>query len=384
MKLSVSYNGDLNLIESIKDFKSVAHIFGASSKLVTGNGRNPHGFPTVSGQDIVDVIKHAHNYGIEFNYLMNSSCMGNQEFTDSKFKEIIKHLEWVEEIGADWVTIANPYLVEVCKRRFPKLKISLSSFAMVESIERAKYFEDMGVDEITVRENINRNFRLLENIRERVRCDIQLLVNQTCLFQCPYQFYHDNVMSHSSQHDDVLAKSFIDYSIIKCTYKKFKNPEEMIKICWVRPEDLKVYEDIGINKFKITDRSKSTQWLTKVVKAYENRKFDGNLADILNLVIVDNIRHNEDALSNDNRKTNDYNAMNKFVKAFLLLSVFIDNNKLDGFIDHFKSSKCGQVSCGECNYCNKISKKVISFPNEKSVTRALDEIDRLLNEVINR
>ena len=55
---------------------------------------------------------------------------------------------------------------------------------------------------------------------------------------------------------------------------------------WIRPEDLHVYEALGVKEFKIIDRSRSTAWLLRATKAYASRRYDGNLLDILSLEML--------------------------------------------------------------------------------------------------
>lgn len=383
MELSVSYNGDLELIDRLGEFDSVVNIFGATSNNITGGGRNSEGLTAIDRKDIEMAVRKAHDNHIEFNYLMNSSCMGNKEYTESTYQKIIENLDWVNDIGVDWVTIANPYIVEICKKRHPNIKISLSSFSMVESVQRAKFYDDLGVDEISVRENINRDFGLLKQMQQSVKCRIQVIANQTCLYQCPYQFYHDNVMSHSSQRDTLLHSYSIDYCILNCLSKKFSCPEEIIKSRWIRPEDLSVYEAEGITKFKITDRVKSTDWLVNVVKSYHERKHEGNLADILNLVQIQNKRSSGTVVSTDVTKvTEDTKKARKMMKDFMMLDVQIDNRKLDGFLDHYKKTDCRNISCDKCGYCKRVADDVLTFTSKKRMDAALEDMEQIKDSIL--
>ncbi|PJI06514.1 MULTISPECIES: U32 family peptidase [Clostridium] len=383
MELSVAYNGDLNFIEKLSNYKSVVNVFGTITNSTVGGGRNPDGLTTITKSDIEEAVQKSHENNIEFNYLMNSSCMGNREFTHDTYMKIIECLDWLDSIGVDWVTIANPYIIDICKNRHPRIKVSLSSFAMVESVQRAKFYDEIGVDEISVRENINRNFKLLKEMQSNVECKIQVIANQTCLFQCPYQFYHDNVMSHSSQKNEFLNSHIIDYCILKCIYKKFNKPEEIIKSRWIRPEDIKEYESIGIKKFKITDRVKSSEWLLRAVKSYEEKKYIGNLADILNIVQIQNKRSNGNIVSIESSKVSDnLKKIRKMIKNFMMLDVKISNKKLEGFIGHFKNLDCNSISCDKCGYCKKIANEVIEFSNKEAICKALNEIKKLSNDIV--
>lgn len=364
MEFSVSYNGDLNLIHRLSEYKSVKHIYGAMSNNQIGNGRCIKGLPPIEQQNIEQAVSLAQKCGIEFNYLINGSCMGNREYYKNERYQIEKLLDWVESIGVTWVTVANPVILQLSKKKHPKLKISLSSFANVDNIERAKYFIDMGVDEITVRENINREFMLLERLSKFSSCEMQVLTNQTCLYQCPLQFYHDNVMSHGS-HDLIENQKNdlpFDQCIFFCTYQKFSAPENLIKARWIRPEDLSVYEKYGIHKFKITDRIKSTDWLIKVVNAYHQQHYKGNLADILNIVPFKDKR-SAGTLQKGVRFNVDRNFRNAAV-SMLSMNVDIDNQGLNGFLKPFTQQSCQQKDCNTCQYCHKIAQDVISFNDD--------------------
>jgi len=58
---------------------------------------------------------------------------------------------------------------------------------------------------------------------------------------------------------------------------------ELLKSPWIRPEDIRHYEAIGYERFKITERFKRTPLLLENVRVYENRRYDGNLLDLFTL-----------------------------------------------------------------------------------------------------
>jgi len=55
----------------------------------------------------------------------------------------------------------------------------------------------------------------------------------------------------------------------------------VIKSAWIRPEDLAVYEAMGYTTFKLLERGIPSAELLRRVKAYSERRFDGNLAELL-------------------------------------------------------------------------------------------------------
>lgn len=380
MKFSVAYNGDLELIDQVAAYDTVKHLYGCAHFGTIGSGRSSFGVSDISKQEIEQAIKKSHEYGIEFNYLINASCMGNKEYAAEKRKEMTEMLGWLNDLGVEWVTIANPYIIDLCKSKYPNLKISLSSFTTVETVQRAKFFDSIGVQEITVRENITRDLRMLQQIKKAVDCEIQVLANQTCLFQCPYQLYHDNVMSHGSINDEESKEGFVDYCILQCTLNKFTNKEEIIKSRWIRPEDIDIYESYGIDTFKISDRGKSTAWIIRSLNAYHNKKYEGNLADILNIVHTKSKRLYKSDSVKDN-KPQDITNMRQFVKSMEYLDIFIDNSKLDGFLDFFIKSDCRLKDCNICGYCKRVAGETVSV-DVKLVERGLDGLKKVYNDIM--
>ena len=49
-------------------------------------------------------------------------------------------------------------LLKIVKKHFPKLKVSISTIARVDSLEKVLEYEKAGADEITLDYNIYRNF----------------------------------------------------------------------------------------------------------------------------------------------------------------------------------------------------------------------------------
>jgi hypothetical protein len=44
--------------------------------------------------------------------------------------------------------------------------------------------------------------------------------------------------------------------------------------------------------------------------------------------------------------------------------VFINNSKLNGFLDHFKKTDCFRTDCNQCGYCEQMATQAISIDEE--------------------
>jgi len=58
------------------------------------------------------------------------------------------------------------------------------------------FFQEIGADAITLDTNINRDFDILSGIKEVSDCEQRLLVNEACLYKCPFRYSHFNLFSH--------------------------------------------------------------------------------------------------------------------------------------------------------------------------------------------
>jgi collagenase-like PrtC family protease/predicted Zn-dependent protease with MMP-like domain len=383
MYLSVGTNFDDKLLEKIAN-TSVRKVYGKLADDIFGGGRPTMALPQIQKEDIKRHIQIAHSYGIEFDYLINANCMDNLEFQTGFNEQLFKTIEWLDNIDVDWITVSIPYLVEVIKSIAPRIRVSLSTFAYVDTLQKALEFEKLGVDEITLPEGLNRNFPLLEKLIKNCDIQFQLIATNLCLAACPYRIYHSNSQAHASQKGHVTNGVTFDYCMLKCTEKVIRNPVEAIKSPWIRPEDISVYEKIGIENFKITERMKKTEVLEDIVKSYTNRRYEGNLNRLLNFrVKEDFIPPTHDSISS----TEGFNSKYFYKSREILFErkIEINNRALDGFIDFFVKTgrDCRNELCGiECYHCHNFARKAISVDKER-LNKAANEIASLISDVAN-
>lgn len=399
MRLSVATNFESALIAGIKDFP-VIELYGKLRQDTIGGGRAPYQLAHVSRRRLAQHVHEAHAAGIEFNYLLNSSCMGNREITRSGQRAIEKLLEWICKIGVDAVTIATPYLLKLVKTRYPQLKVRISLFAGVDRVRKAQMWEDLGADCIVLDSIlVNRELKALERIRKSVECDLELLVNNNCLMGCALAPSHMNAIAHSAQSCHENKGFFIDWCFLKCTEMKLRDPVNYIRSEWVRPEDLHVYEDLGYDRFKIVERDIPTEMLIMRVKAYAERRFEGNLLDLIQPFGFKGIKKDDRYYRRGIGWLSRFLIRPGLVNPFRMLllkrladlrcmtrpvegepPVFIDNRALDGFIERFRETGCRDVNCSDCRWCDKFAAQAIHYhgdAREKSLAAYAELFDVL-------
>lgn len=383
MRLSVACNFDDELLPKLAGFP-VYEIYGKVTKDYAGGGRPSFYLPKVDQKKVEQTVREAHSRDVEFNYLLNASCMGNAEYTREGQREIRKTLDWVAAIGCDSVTVGQIYLLQMIKKCYPKLKVRISAHRFTDSVRKARFWEDHGADCIVLNETaFAREFAALRAIREAVKCDLSLIVNNSCRQDCAIAGTHASSLSHGSQHQKGRKPSFpLDYHMLFCLDYRLREPVNYIRANWIRPEDLHHYEAMGFTNFKIVERNTPTPELIRRVKAYSERRYDGNFFDLV-------LPFNYPEESYTSSAAREAFSMKRAVKYFFKPSqvnitkipklarlgkkmgllyprqgasgLYLDNRKLDGFIDRFLKQSCIDVDCESCRWCHKFAEKALTI-----------------------
>ena len=205
-------------------------LFGKLPFDIVGGARPGFVLPQVDRDDVEKYIGACHERGLEFSYLLNAPCLGNLQYSKKGYGQIIDLLEWIDHSGADAVTVGIPYLIDLVRKRFPRLKIKVSTTARVNTVRKALQYEDMGVEEIIIDEHVNREFKTLEAIRKSVGCNLELIVNNICLWQCPYNFEHVNHDGHASREGEDEQYCYLQYPGYLCLYRKLTESSRALEI----------------------------------------------------------------------------------------------------------------------------------------------------------
>jgi len=374
----VAANWDTQLLRGLSKYPEVEWIYAKLAQDKIGGGRGSFVLPKLTKVKAQSYIKSAQAQGLKFNYLLNASCLGNHEYNKEMRYELLSELDWVVSAGADGVTISTDFLFNVARKKYPKLKIGIGVFKGVNSLETLKYYQDKGADWVTLPFFVVRDFKFMEQIPKKIKMDVHLFVNNICLYVCPHIMTQPNTLSHSSQVGGLGCESCVDFYLLKCNKIKMDRPEELLKSCWIRPEDIKIYEEMGFKYFKISDRSRSTEWLLNVVHAYTQQKYKGDLAQIMSLEIPGDEQQLHPQVNTEFRKkllqhNNEDQMLLRSMSAWGHKGrPKIDNRKLDFFLKFFQQNNCRLSDCEQCGYCKAMAKKAVVF-EDKYASRMLSQ-----------
>lgn len=388
MKLSVAANWDMELLDGLADIPEVTSIYAKLPFDIVGGGRAGIVLPSVDWDSAATYIDAAHRQGLSFCYLINAPCLGNLEQTEEGKKRILSFIGQLIDIGVDSVSIANLAVAALVRRNFPDLAIRGSVLSWPTNLPRLKYQEALGIDPLIIPySEFNRDFNMLPKIRAGLTCDMQLFVNVSCIYNCSYLGEHACSVGHASQltQNTQRPNAFLDFYLWQCTRRRLLHPELFLMSRWIRPEDLHIYEAMGFDEFKIIDRSRSTPWLLRATRAYADRRYSGNLLDILSLELLgdqDGFHSNiEEQIRQRMRHYQPQERqlmlrMLKLRRRLLVLDLSIDNGALSGFLDGFRKMRCAETYCEDCRYCHQYAERAVRFDRAEAeiLTKDIGEL----------
>ncbi len=333
---SVPYNNHPDLLDEIFKLKKtgnnvIEELFLCGPQEYSGSGRIT---PIINKEQFKETVNRIHEEGIKTNLILNSTCEGSQWYSTEVVSGTIDTVERMhDDLGIEAVTMANPLYIHEIRKRLKDIEIHASVLGDIDCVQRAVIYRDAGADVISTDVNINRNLELLKRIKKATGARLKLLVNEGCLYKCPFRKFHFNATSHVSKE---ITEGAIDASFANFfgfgVRTILKDHSQLLKSGWIRPEDLRRYSGIS-NYFKVVDRAQLNSFILRAVKAYMNEGWDGDMLDLVS------------------------GCSKRFSLDF---GAYLDNEELgeNGFFD--KVTSCDN-NCETCSYCDDLAKKLVKL-----------------------
>lgn len=342
-------NFDMQMLDKIailnKETKSgnkVTELYGSDRFHSQLAARPGFRLPDVDITHFTTYVEKAKKLGINFNYTMNSIIPYGSKAEFAKHEDaIVELVNNLYAAGVYRITVANPMMLELIRNKaHSNIEIEASTIMHIDTVTQIKFlYEKYGVKKICCNLNKNRDFAFLRAAADYCNKNgiiLELMVNEFCGVGgkdfATHCIYRDSCyICHATNEtlEDTLLLN--EYPMHFCTSSRNENPANWLKLKFIRPEDIKAYNEVGINNFKVTGRTGSTAYILRTIKAYLEESYDGNL-----LALWKPLESIKDGDLEDKQ------------------SFYIDNKKLDGFIDHWSKCNCNCDNnvCGEtCNYC---------------------------------
>jgi collagenase-like PrtC family protease len=356
MDLVLASNFRPDLVEATNDLP-VSTFFGNFPTTLIGGGRPPHILPAVTEEGFRRHLEAVHAAGRSFYATLNSSDLGLQEYRPAFLPALSREVARLVDLGVDGFVVAIPAVIDRIHREYPDLPLTVSTFARIRTVAQAEYYLRKGAETIVI-EEANRDLALLRGL-VRAGARVEVLVNQTCIHDCPYRFHHLNTSSLASQ-EATQERPWFEYPILECGLELIRDPVKLVSGIFVRPEDLSVLEEVGVHRFKISGRNQTTAWLVRAATAYAARRYDGDLLDILSYV---QNRGPRGALRRLEERGEIPETVSPLARAFETLGTLeIDNRRFPpGFLRRVVATDCAHTSCATCGYCASVARRVVKI-----------------------
>lgn len=263
----------------------ITTVFGSRQEQLVGHGRAPNDVPKISSTRIEQHAAHARRVGLKFFYLLNGRCAHLQFEEPRTYGQIISDLDWVvNSVRATGVVVADLRLARLIRSQYPRetLDIRVSTIAGVKTPKALQPWLALDIDGVVLHHDVARDFRALKHLTDYLaqhapHVHIELLLNESCLHGCASRGAHYERLA-------AAPVGYVEGFQQNCNLPKFRDPSLLLSANWIRPEDTKYYnEEFGICRFKIAGREMPAQWLDRVVSAYANGEYNGNLVDLLTI-----------------------------------------------------------------------------------------------------
>ena len=257
---SIPYNNDLNLLDDMHDefgnLDECKEIYFAIPLKYSNTGRALEQTEEYEKQIIV-LLKKCDSYQVEGNMLLNSACLETKMQDYSFVEKCVEYIKNLHDVyGLISITVSDFLLACYIKEKFPAIKIECSSVAYVDSVQKAKMWDDIGIDMLVIPPDYNKNLLFISSIKKALkRAELKLLVNQDCIPSCPMRQFHNTIQSHGNDGAMYLET---------CSRYMKEHPWVFYSSTYIPPKYLHYYDDY-ISLYKIVDRKKSTE---KIIKAY--------------------------------------------------------------------------------------------------------------------
>jgi collagenase-like PrtC family protease len=192
------------------------------------------------------------------------------------------------------IVFTDPYYLQALSDAGPDVAARLEAVPsinhMLDSFDRVASLMDFIASTrfalprtIILDRSLNRRMEALAELASRCRerfpgVKIELLANEGCLDHCPFKLTHDCHISLVNM-GAILDTHAINREL-GCMRTLQRSPALLFKSPFIRPEDVNVYEPI-VDVLKICGRTLGSPFLTKVLNAYLNRGFAGNLIELM-------------------------------------------------------------------------------------------------------
>lgn len=358
--LKVGCNFTLEFVDMLHKLNDIGlnkinEVYGSVNEMSFLTARPAFRLPEFDYKSFENYITHLRSIDIDFNYTLNANYVGDSIFISKNKKVIQRFIEYLSDIGIKTITVSIPIMAEFVREVSSEIGLEISTIAHIDTVTQIKLWKERyNITKVCGNLLKNRDISFLKGASKYcLQNDIiyTLIANEFCglgstnNISATHCIYRDHCYTlHSTDYNPNKVSLNDGYPMSRCISSR-STENIWLKMNFIRPEDMQLYNTIGIDNFKITGRTGTIKYLGKVIEAYVKGSWDGNLLELW--------KHLETIGKNDD---------------YLFKHIcFLDNKNLDGFLEFWfnnPSHKCSDQLCGvSCTYCDDYARKMAMMNN---------------------
>ncbi|UDI78123.1 U32 family peptidase [Staphylococcus taiwanensis] len=195
---------------------------------------------------------------------------------DENIDGLENYLQSLESTGAAGIIVADPLIIETCKRVAPKLEIHLSTQQSLSNYKAVEYWKEEGLDRVVLARETGA--MEMKEMKENVDIEIEAFIHGAmCIAYSGRCTLSNHMTARDSNRGGCCQSCRWDYDLLSVDedgeLDLFYQDGDVTPFA-MSPKDLKLIEsipqmmDIGIDSLKIEGRMKSIHYIATVVSVY--------------------------------------------------------------------------------------------------------------------
>jgi len=236
-------------------------------------------------EEMAEGVQFANKYGARI--YVTTNIFAHNENMDG----LEDYLMGLERAGVSGIIVADPLIIETCRRVAPKLEVHLSTQQSLSNWKAVQFWKEEGLERVVLaRETGAEEMR---EMKEKVDIEIEAFIHGAmCIAYSGRCVLSNHMTARDSNRGGCCQSCRWDYDLFKVEDGKTETAlfDEQDDPFAMSPKDLNLIQSIpqmielGIDSLKIEGRMKSIHYIATVVSVYR-KVIDAYCADPENFVI---------------------------------------------------------------------------------------------------
>ncbi|MCI2924194.1 peptidase U32 family protein [Staphylococcus hominis] len=221
-------------------------------------------------EEIKEGVEFANRYGAKIYVTTNIIAH------DENIGGLEDYLRQLEATGATGIIVADPLIIETCKKVAPKLEIHLSTQQSLSNYKAVEYWKEEGLDRVVLARETGA--MEMKEMKDNVDIEIEAFIHGAmCIAYSGRCTLSNHMTARDSNRGGCCQSCRWDYDLLAVDEEGeldlFYQDGDVVPFA-MSPKDLKLIEsipqmmDIGIDSLKIEGRMKSIHYIATVVSVY--------------------------------------------------------------------------------------------------------------------